>query len=274
MPGEGEEIFTAPEPQPAPGGAPGAPFDGAQFADYDETKHKRDEGGKWATKEGTGVSEDEDKGAEKAPTKFKNHKAAEKAFESIGVEFVEMDASVDLEQAAIVHDAFATARDSGSEMPTLLMLVSNKDNWPGEFDAGQDMIRMNLDAGKRMQSDKSRKTDPTTGVRWYTGGQDASATAFHELGHLNHSRSVGLEKFYKDSVGYDLNTGEYADEDVFLPDDEMNVAMNEVSHYGSQNSAEFIAEVYGGIMAGEEFGPNVEAIYKKYGGAPIKGFGE
>jgi hypothetical protein len=55
QPAKGEDILKAPEQPQAPGGAPGAsPFGLAHFGDYDETKHKRDEGGKWATKEGTG----------------------------------------------------------------------------------------------------------------------------------------------------------------------------------------------------------------------------
>ena len=53
QPSENDEVFEG--QQPAPGGAPGLPFGGehvASFGEWDEEKHKRDEGGKFKPKGG------------------------------------------------------------------------------------------------------------------------------------------------------------------------------------------------------------------------------
>ena len=273
QPAKGEEILKAPEQPQAPGGAPGAsPFGLAQFGEYEETKHKRDEGGKWATKEGTGGDEDYGGKEEKTATTFKSHKAAAKAFEGLGVVEAYIDDSSDIELVGKIYDGFARAKVEGSRMPLTLQAFPDKNRPGGYFAADEENIYINTDPDKLKKVTEAREARGGEVVPWVVSSS-VDEVALHELGHLNHYHAMedAEEDSWWELTGFDWDTGKQIE--TALPPEYSEVAIKYVSHYASSNPAEFVAEVYTGTMSGTKYPPEVESIYREYGGAPIKGFG-
>ena len=84
---------------------------------------------------------------------------------------------------------------------------------------------------------------------------------YHELGHINHRQVVSKEQFAN------LKTKEKIAEWQNNPD--IQAICSRISPYAKTSPVEFVAEVFAGLANGQNFHPDVMALYKKCGGAII-----
>ena len=84
---------------------------------------------------------------------------------------------------------------------------------------------------------------------------------YHELGHINHRQIISKEQFAN------LKTKEKIAEWQNNPD--IQATCSRISPYAKTSPVEFVAEVFAGLANGQNFHPDVMALYKKCGGAII-----
>ena len=84
---------------------------------------------------------------------------------------------------------------------------------------------------------------------------------YHELGHVNHRQVISKEQYVN------LKTKEKITEWQSNPDIQKTCSM--ISPYAGTSPIEFVAEVFAGLANGQNFHPDIIALYKKCGGPNI-----
>jgi len=99
-------------------------------------------------------------------------------------------------------------------------------------------------------------------IDFWFASQEEGQTIIHELGHAYHDANL------REKHNITIN-----DAISVLTDDQILIA-SEVSGYAQTNTAEFIAETFGGILAGEQYSDDVYELYRALDGPPIPGIPE
>lgn len=94
-------------------------------------------------------------------------------------------------------------------------------------------------------------------------------TIYHEMGHIQHQYSAGLDKYNKMGKLKELEEEGITDKSIineFLNNPKKQQTAARVSTYAMESPLEFIAETFAEMVSGNKISKEVEALYKEYKG--------
>jgi len=154
----------------------------------------------------------------------------------------------------LVLDGLSELRRRGFTLPRRLIFVrSEDDSTLARYTADGDQVVVNVSS--------EFWNDPVTAMRelartGYLVSDDPRAIIYHEVGHTLHRQRFrrGWRWWLESSRP--------------LTPDERRVAAR-VSRYATEDTGEFVAEVFAGLVVGREFDDDVGALYQKLRGPAI-----
>lgn len=121
----------------------------------------------------------------------------------------------------------------------------------GAYDMRDGQIWMNTN--NEFWDDLEKQQRQAFDEGWFSS-EDPNHVVYHEIAHKLHHDKVGDRDFMYSPL-------------MTLREDA--IIAEEVSFYGATESAEMVAEVFAGVIAGKTFSKEVMDIYEKYGGPDL-----
>jgi hypothetical protein len=172
------------------------------------------------------------------------------------------------EVAQQVMDALSDIRDRGVPLPKNVVVDGDyfderygafSEQVPGQFSTRGPTVYVNPNAiGFRSPTDAARTAREQKDSGWWSS-DDPLHPLYHEMGHAaHHAAFPDLYHGYDDDIGPDH---------FMYP--MLSGAGRSVSQYSQRDAKEFVAEVFAGRMAGNDYPPDVTKLYNKLGGQPL-----
>ena len=94
-------------------------------------------------------------------------------------------------------------------------------------------------------------------------------TVFHEIGHVEHSRRLGI-KYYNSIVPSDAAEKQEEYRKMFAASELKHGELSYISDYAQTSPGEFVAETFAAILDGNTISKEIMDVYKKYGGPILR----
>ena len=140
----------------------------------------------------------------------------------------------------------------GSPVPAKVVPLKLKEKTPAYYDDALDELVVNVRSPYWKKAEGNAKAQFDAG--WWST-DDPRHPLIHEIGHAAHAKhDRRLYLALKHSA---------------MPDEVLIALTGKVSGYAMTSPHEFVAEVFAGLLAGEEYGDDVMAWYVRWRGFPI-----